>query len=370
MVAPARPIPQSLADITPEWLTGVLQDSSDLGPAQTVASVSATEISAGIGFIGVVARLALTYSGTAVEAPASVVAKLPSPDPGSRMIGIAFGLYEREARFYGDIASDCGMSTPEAFFCGYDSATGGVCILLEDLTDGAFGDQVRGATLAEAERALDALANLHARWWRSPEFPRHEWLKDGLANFKQPIALMYESSWRPAFDRFGHLFPQELKDLAPTLLPRALKAMDLLAAAPETLTHGDYRQDNLFYASDSAHPLVVCDWQGPARSPAVLDLAYYLAGSLPIEIRRAHEQDLLRRYHAGLEEGGVRDYPFDRLFQDYRQYFAGIPAAGGAVLLAALPDGNERGRLMLETTVSRFLAASEDLDALSLLPEA
>lgn len=370
MTAPALPLPQSPADITPEWLTTVLRDCGALGGDGAVEAVTSTEISAGVGFIGVVARLALTCTGQADGVPASLVAKLPSPDPGSRMIGAAFGLYERESRFYGDIAATCGMPTPRVYFTGYDPAAASVCILLEDLTGGSFGDQVVGATLSDAEVAIDALASLHARWWQSPEFASHAWLKNGLENFRQPIALMYESSWRPALDRFGYLFPQELIDMAPTLLPRALKGMDLIAAAPETLTHGDYRQDNLFYGSDGERPLVVCDWQGPARSPGVLDLAYYVVGSLPTDTRRAHEQDILRRYHAGLEEGGVRDYSFERLFQDYRQYFAGIPAAGGMVLLAALPDGNERGRLMLETTIARFLVATEDLDALSLLPEA
>jgi hypothetical protein len=39
------------------------------------------------------------------------------------------------------------------------------------------------------------------------------------------------------------------------------------------------------------------------------------------------------------------------------------------VLLANIPEGNERGCVMIETITARFLAAGEDLDAMSLLPE-
>jgi hypothetical protein len=211
---------------------------------------------------------------------------------------------------------------------------------------------------------------MHAKWWASPEFERLPWLKNGVDIIRQPVALMYPSSWPVALERYGHLFPPEIHEMAPTLLPRAMKGIDRLLAIPETLTHGDYRSDNLFFGADPARPVVACDWQGPARSPAVVDVPYYITGSLTIEDRRKHERDLLQRYHAGLMEGGVRDYPFESFFQHYREYFAGLPTAAGMVLLATIPEGNERGRLLIETIVQRFLAASEDHDALSLLPEA
>jgi hypothetical protein len=43
--------------------------------------------------------------------------------------------------------------------------------------------------------------------------------------------------------------------------------------------------------------------------------------------------------------------------------------AGAVVLLGTLPEGNERGRKLIETTVRRFLTAMEDHDSLALLPE-
>jgi hypothetical protein len=369
MTAPAQPLPSSLEDITAKWLTETLRAAGALDSNAEVTSVAHDLISAGVGFIGVVARLSLEYSPGA-SGPASIVAKLASPDPGSRMLGAAFGLYEREASFYSDLAATCGIPAPSAYFARYDAALGNVVILLEDLTDGAFGDQIAGCTLEQAELAIDALARFHAAWWRNPRLDSYAWLKSGIEIIRQPVALMYQASYPVAIERYGHLLTPEIIAMAPTLLPRAMKGIDLLMQLPETLTQGDYRLDNLFYGSSPERPLVVCDWQGPARGPAITDLAYFVAGSLPTDTRRAHEDDLLRRYHARLQERGVRDLPYDQLYQTYRQYFAGIPVAAGMVLLANIPEGNERGRTMIETITARFLAASDDLDAMSLLPEA
>ena len=91
-----------------------------------------------------------------------------------------------------------------------------------------------------------------------------------------------------------------------------MAALDQMTQSPETLCHGDYRPDNLFYGDDSSgRPLVVCDWQGPGRAPAVVDAAYFITGSLEPEDRRSREMELLRRYHNHLLEGGVRDYSFN-----------------------------------------------------------
>jgi hypothetical protein len=368
MSAPTQPLPASLADLTPEWLTATLRTSGDMAPDAEVTALSYDEISAGVGFIGIVARLKLDYS-PAGAGPATLIAKVASADPGARMLGAAFGLYEREVRFYSELSATCGVPAPRSPFAAYEPMTGGVLILLEDLTEGAFGDQIQGCTIAEAEMGVATLARMHARWWQNPELDRFEWLKSGIEIMRQPAALMYEASWPVAVERYGHLLPQTWIDLAPTLLPRAMKALDQLAALPETLGHGDFRHDNLFFSTNPERPLIVCDWQGTSRATGAIDFAYFVAGSLPVEDRRAHEDDLMRRYHALLQEGGVRDYTLDHLRSHYRQVFGGAAAAAGMVGLANIPESNERGRLLLETITARYMAASEDLDSMSLLPE-
>ncbi len=367
-MAAITPLPTNPDAISPEWLTEALRSSGAL-PAGSVTAVEASIIGAGIGFIGTVARLKLTYSGAPTTAPSTIIAKLPSEDPGSRMVGVAFGLYEREVRFYGDLAASCGLDTPKPFFSHYDSTAGQAVLLLEDLDGGEWGDQVAGATPQQAAMAIDAIGAFHARWWMSPDLDTHPWITSGIETIRQPIQMMYEGVWRTAIDRFGHLFPADILAHIPDFGRRTMAALDQLSTGPETLCHGDYRPDNLFYgAAGSARPLVVCDWQGPGRAPGVVDSSYFITSSLSIENRRAHEDELLRRYHNHLLEGGVKNYTLEQLHVDYRGYFAGI-IAGVIVLLGTLPEGNDRGRALIENTASRFIAAMQDHDSLSLLPE-
>jgi hypothetical protein len=363
-----NPLPTTPESITPEWLSVALRSSGVL-PLGAVKNVSFEVIGAGVGFIGTIARLNLSYDGAPDSAPGSIIAKLPSPDPGSRMVGVAFGLYEREVRFYEDLASDCGIPAPKPFFASYDGTAGQSVILLEDLQGGRFGDQVAGATLPEAELAIDALGKFHARWWESPELANHSWITSGIETIRQPIQMMYSAVWPVAIERFGHLFPEDIRPLIPDFGRRTMAALDQMVLGPETLCHGDYRPDNLFYGTgESSRPLVVCDWQGPGKATGVVDAAYFITGSLEPADRRKHEDELLRRYHNQLLEGGVKDYTFEQLKIDYRGYFAGV-IAGGVVLLGTLPEGNERGRKLIENTMDRFLTAMTDHDSLALLPD-
>ena len=362
------PLPTSLEGLTPRWLTGALRHGGAL-PEGVVASVEAEVIGAGVGFIGTVARLTVGYAGAPPDAPQTIIAKLPSDDPGSRMVGVAFGLYEREVRFYSDLAGDCGLPAPKAYFSQYDAAAGQAAILLEDLSAGAFGDQVAGASLPEAEMAIDALGPFHAKWWESPEFAKYPWITSGIETIRAPIQMMYAAAWPVAVERFGYLFPEDIRPLIPDFGRRTMAALDEMTLGPETLCHGDYRTDNMFFgAAGTPRPLVVCDWQGPGKATGVVDAAYFITGSLTPDSRRKHEFELLRRYHHHLLEGAVNDYSFEQLKTDYRGYFAGVIAAG-VVLLGTLPEGNDRGRQLIENSMLRFVTAMQDHDSLALLPE-
>ncbi|MBA4179230.1 MAG: hypothetical protein C0506_01440 [Anaerolinea sp.] len=361
------PIPASMEAVTPAWLTAILRAGGHL-PQGDVTGVEVSLIGAGVGFIGSVGRLKLSYGGAPSNAPATLVAKLPSNDAGSRALGMMYGLYEREVRFYQQLAPEAGIAVPACYHADYD-ANGSAAIVLEDLTGGRFGDQVAGSTPAEASLAVRHLARFHAKWWDSPQVARFPWILPGETLLRGAIEMMYDACWQPCLERFGHLFTPALRQVMPELGKRSLKAMDLFFQGSRTICQGDYRPDNLFYGEPgTAHELVACDWQGPTFSPGVSDLAYVVTGSLSVDDRRQHEAGLLAEYHAGLCEGGVTSYAFEQLQQDYRSYFAGV-VASGAILGATLPDGNERGKAMLEATFSRFIAAIDDLDALSLLPE-
>ena len=91
--------------------------------------------------------------------------------------------------------------------------------------------------------------------------------------------------------------------------------------APRTVTHGDYRLDNmLFGTAEGGYPLAVVDWQTPGRGAALSDASYFLGAGLLPDDRRAHEVDLLRRYHEQLQAGGVHDFSWDACWDGYRRF--------------------------------------------------
>jgi hypothetical protein len=50
-----------------------------------------------------------------------------------------------------------------------------------------------------------------------------------------------------------------------------------------------------------------------------VDVSQLLSISVTTKLRRAHEAELLRRYHDGLLRAGVAGYGYDAFFQDYRR---------------------------------------------------
>jgi aminoglycoside phosphotransferase (APT) family kinase protein len=168
----------------------------------------------------------------------------------------------------------------------------------------------------------------------------------------------------------GHLLPAAVRDAAPTLNERILRLIDDLDTGPLTITHSDYRLDNMFFGLPGAdYKLAVFDWQIANRGGASFDVAYFISGSLEVEDRRRYEMDLLRAYHDALLARGVRDYSRDDLVLDYRRIMILMLAntIGG---VASLNTTNERGVMLFELLFRRVSAAVSDLDSLELLLDA
>jgi aminoglycoside phosphotransferase (APT) family kinase protein len=119
-----------------------------------------------------------------------------------------------------------------------------------------------------------------------------------------------------------------------------------LAAAPETVIHADLHLDNvIFVTAAGGFQAKIIDWQSPSRGAAMLDVAGFIAESLSVDDRRADETELLRGYHRGLLDAGVKQYGFDRLYADYRRALC-VRCAGQVGWLARVsanaPSGRER----------------------------
>ncbi len=352
------------------WLTDTLRSRGVL-PRGRVASLTAEPLDVGKGMAGQLARLRLGYEDAGPEAPRSLVAKFSAQDPQARAMQHALGIYEREVGFYEELAPSSPLRTPRCYGSALVVESGQALLLLEDMTGAAGtvnGSWVAGCSVSEAELAVRAIAPLHAAWWMHPRLAEYGWLdlRGPLTVEEAPEA--FRGAWKAFLERFGTRVTEEVRQAGDRvaehlgwIYPR------LYRDPPYTLAHNDYSADNLFFGHAGPGPsVVVADWQLVTRGRGILDVAYFLGGSLDSDLRREHERRLLGNYHALLVDGGVRDYPFERCWDDYR--LATVAAAWrviGVVGLGVVPPGQESG--FLDVLVPRYCSAIHELVTSELL---
>jgi hypothetical protein len=136
-------IPSTPEEITAAWLTDALRAAGALAGGGRVVSVAREVLGQGAGFIGQLARLTPAYEGASGAAPATIIAKMPTLDPGAREIAALYGLYEREYRFYNELADEITFRTARCYYSAGDAESVKYVLLLEDLgAIGRAGDQV------------------------------------------------------------------------------------------------------------------------------------------------------------------------------------------------------------------------------------
>ena len=73
------PFPTTSSEVTPEWLTENLRASGVIGSDVSVTKAVPDPVASGVGFMGEVAPIDLTYDGD-TDAPTRMVAKIPTND--------------------------------------------------------------------------------------------------------------------------------------------------------------------------------------------------------------------------------------------------------------------------------------------------
>ncbi len=359
--------PKHPSEVTPGWLTERLRTAGALGPQHVVTSFTSTPLGEGIGMLGVIARLELAYEGERGPLD-SVVVKCATPNEGNRAVAMAFRMYEREVRFFNDLAGRVGDGIPACYEAEIDLETGDFVLILEDLAGYRQGDQAAGCGLADAVLAIGVMARLHASWWDVGDRPELAWVPtvDGELHRGGMVAAT-QGGWEPFVAGFGHLVPQELIDAGPRFLAGLSDLHHRMGQGPQTLIHGDFRLDNvLFGVEPDQYPIALVDWQGIIVSKGVHDLAYLLSQNLVTEERRMHERDLVAQYHARLGEEGVTGYSLEECWDDYR--LACLWLFEYAVVIGGTLDpANERGSAFMTGLIERSALTITDLGLLDLL---
>jgi len=339
-------------ELTPEVLTEVLRRAGRLRADQVVTQVEARSI--GTGQMGDTSRFSYHLADGATG---TVVGKFASADPGSRAVGLALRAYEIEVSFYRDLASRVQMRVPGCLHAVVDPTTGTFTLLLDDAGDAVQGDQLEGCSVDAARTCLTELAGLHGPTLNDRAVAALGWLNRSTPEGEATTAALVGSLLPGFCERYrSDLTADQVAIITEVIeqMPARVGRRSPLHAA----THGDFRLDNLLFAPGGGAPVVV-DFQTMAWAHPALDVAYFIAGSLPAEARRANEAQLLSHYLDQLDR--YLDQPLDRpafLAAYADEAVHGIIMAVGASMLVAR---TERGDQMFLTSARRHADHLRDL---------
>ncbi len=340
-------------DLTTAWLSAVLGR----------APVEGFEVEQiGTGQMSDSYRVRLAYGAAARGAPATVVVKLAAADETSRATGAALGLYEREVRFYAEVAPLVGGPLAPSYAASFEPADNTFCLVLGDAGPARQGDEITGASLPDAELAIDALADLHTPALDHEALEAATWL-----NRDSPITQGLLKQLLAGFvDRYAERIAPEHRFVCERLADSFDAWLAASREGPQGLVHGDYRLDNLLFGEAGApRPVTVVDWQTVAWGSPLTDLAYFLGCALTTGNRRAWGEQLIARYQERL---GARAPALEDVHEGVRlQSFFGVMMAIISPMLVVQTD---RGDDMFMAVLARHAQQVLDLDALSLLPAA
>jgi hypothetical protein len=263
-------------------------------------------------------RFRLTYARGGENAPGSLVGKFPSADPDSFQTGVMLGNYHREVMFYRELAANARINTPKCLLAEVAPDGGEFVLMMEDLAPAEAGDQMKGVNLDQARLVMDEAAKLHASHWGDERLDELPWVSGSKAappSHATPEAVA--NLWSSFRVRYAGRLEADWIEIGDQVAGR-FGALATGHAGPRCLTHNDFRPDNMMFATAAGGaPVTTLDWQSFAYGNGATDVAYFLAGALPRDVRRAHEGELLDRYLAGLTANGVQGYSRADLAHDY-----------------------------------------------------
>ena len=227
-------LPAGPTELTADWLTGALRETGVISDA-SVTGLDYEIIGEGVGVLGQLARFNLTYDKPEDGAPNSLVGKFPAATQENRDLANLFRFYEREVRFYEQIADEVELRTPRRYYSHFDDETNDFMLLMEDLGSARCGNQVEGCARHEAATTILNMAPFHATWWNKVDTPRLDWIPYG----NDPINHFAESSYNDGWENFTRNFGDRLSPRAMSIAERLrtkIIAIENAFASPPRLT--------------------------------------------------------------------------------------------------------------------------------------
>jgi hypothetical protein len=357
-------VPVEVDDLTADWLTEALHRRA---PESRVTSV--TVVDSHSGTTGRV-KLRLSYEGDHGHLPDTLFCKLAPFDPRQREFLRQVGIGAMEARFYSELALETSfLRIPHPWWAAV-GPDGDFIMVLEDIeASGCRFPRPSDPDIGErAASTVEELAHLHGTFWESPRLGGEwSWIPDragfGGGDGKDPKVVAGAGRFvRTALEVFGEQMPPEFGAVADLYAQRTGEILDLWDEGERTLIHGDPHSGNLF--TDGGRTGFF-DWAMFSHSPGMRDVAYYCCNSLPTDVRRAIQADLLALYRRTLGDHGVT-LPSEQAERQLRLFalYSWVSATSTAAVGSRWQPSKRAVAAMERTTV-----AVADLDTVGLLKE-
>ena len=307
-------------------------------------------------------HIAYTDNPKAQPGPTSFFIKSRPPDYASALFGALFRLGGNEVSFYRQIRPTLPIPAPRVHYCEGDSKN--YAMLLEDLAvkGSDFRELSSGCSLAQARIIVSTLARLHAHFWQSPRFQTDLSFVNRLETDRdfRLLDLVRQLAVPIALKKYAHVLPAEIREVVPHLMRNYGRLEQQWAKEPRTLLHGDAHLGNMYFQGDQVGFL---DWQVTQLGQGMRDITYFLINSISTELRREHQEDLIRHYLSSLGDLGVT-LDFDTAWRQYRlqsvyAWIAGVVTA----------PSNFQGEEVVVAGLTRSCKAILDLDAIELIRE-
>lgn len=318
-------IPQTLQDITPQWMSAIM---SRQYPGVEVKSVAVSDF---IGHKPNKARVQVDYNAAGKKAglPGSLFVKggfkgVKNETASGIDAGLDIGT-ELELLAYQDLVSHLDVNTPHVYSVIFDRNSYNGIVVMEDLSssNATFMKQSPGLSYAQAVAFVDALARIHAPWLNSAALAtgglfgptsslaeRSARLQNGYLDLMATTPRWGDYVAAPR----GAAVPRMFQD-AGRIAAAQKKMNELHQACARTVVHGDEHLGNLYFDANGKPGFI--DWCARIE-PWVISVSYFLVVTLDVFDRRHWERSLLTLYLERLALYGATAPSFEEAWLMYR----------------------------------------------------
>jgi len=349
--------PKKPGDITSEWINYAFSEAG-LCKSGSISAIDVQPLGTPVqGLLSSLCRVAITYESKSSELPDSVIIKFPSELEENKNFASKIGAYERELRFYRELAAISPIRVPECYYNVMDEKSDDYILVLEDAGSWTQGDQLRGLTVHQTRSALKAISRFHGYWWGSPELEKLGWIPEQNLD----LIRAFRDNWEEFSTEHREILSGEDIAAGDLISRSGQKIHELILISPKTIIHYDYRADNMMFKEKDG--IMVLDWQLANRSFGAFDIVRAVCGSHHGELEKRHHLEFLNLWHQGLMESRVQSYSIDEAWNDYRLgiiCLAYIPV----VIHHLLSHEGSRGISVLRARVKRIFYAIHECRAL------